>query len=330
MDFIGYIRDKSAERPRTVVLPEADDPRMIHAAKELTSGKLVKKVVFVGDEDDITAKCAEVSMDMSMVDIRDHAKDPEFAELCTRFFEKRKHKGITEEDARETIKNPLYYAAMLLDMGKADAVVAGALNTTGNVLRAAIQGVGLKAGMKTVSSVFIMVTQREEFGHNGILLFGDCAVVPDPDSGQMADIAEASAATAKNILGIEPKVAMMSFSTKGSAKHERVDKVCEAVEILGKRGVSFEFDGEMQADAAIVESVAAKKAPGSTTAGHANCLIFPSLEAGNIGYKLVQRLAGAEAIGPVIQGLAKPYNDLSRGCSVEDIVNTVCLTLLNA
>ena len=328
MDFISEIRNKASLLGGVVCLPESDDGRMIGASSILLRERLVSKIVLIGDSERLSQVCVKNGIDPDAVEIRDYRTDEDFDALVARFHEKRKHKGLSEEDARAAVQKPLYYAAMLLERGLVDAVVAGAVNTTGDVLRAAIQGVGLRAGIKTVSSVFIMVTPVKEFGKDGLLVFGDCAVVPDPDPQQLADIAEASAATTEKILGVKPKVALMSFSTKGSAAHERVDKVAAAADILLDRGVTFEFDGELQADAALISSVAEKKAPGSPIGGIANCLIFPSLEAGNIGYKLVQRIAGAEAVGPVIQGLDKPYNALSRGCNVDDIVNTVCLTLL--
>ena len=219
-----------------------------------------------------------------------------------------------------------FFACMMVRLGHAHGVVAGSNSPTASVLRAAIQVIKTAPGIKTVSSSFIMETQDKEFGDNGLLLFGDCAVLPDPTSEQLADIAASTAATAKNVVGIEPKVAMLSFSTMGSAKHPMVDKVTKAVEILKERNVDFAFDGEMQADAAIVAAIAKKKAPDSKVAGQANVLIFPDLQAGNIGYKLVQRFAHAAAHGPIIQGLNKPVNDLSRGCSVEDISNLVAIT----
>ncbi len=330
MDFIKELREKAHYKAGRICLPEVDDERTIYAVKVLLEENLVKTVCLVGDEEDIQSELTEKKISSDRIIIKDHKKDSNFETYVTQFYEKRKHKGVTLDAARATLQNSLYYASMLLANNEVDAVVAGAQNTTGDVLRAALQGVGLMPGVKTVSSVFIMIVPDCSYGKQGTLVFGDCAVVPDPTAEQLADIAESSARTTEKLLGVEPLVAMLSFSTKGSGEHADVDKVVEACKILRDRNVPFDFDGELQADAALIEAVAKKKAPGSYVAGHANCLIFPTLEAGNIGYKLVQRLAKAEAIGPVIQGLRKPYNDLSRGCSVDDIVNTVCLAILNS
>lgn len=240
----------------------------------------------------------------------------------------RKHKGMTPEKAAQTVRNPLYYGNMMLMQGKADGLLAGTDNTTGNVLRAALQTVKTKPGIKTVSGAFVMLLPNQTYGDNGVFIFGDCAVNPNPDSQQLADITISCAETKRNLIGGEANVAMLSFSTKGSAKHENVDKVTEALALVKEKQPALSVDGELQLDAAIEPSVAAKKAPDSTVAGHANVLVFPDLQAGNIGYKLVQRFAGATAIGPILQGMAKPVNDLSRGCSVQDVVDMIAITAL--
>ncbi|HOJ49428.1 MAG TPA: phosphate acetyltransferase [Spirochaetota bacterium] len=330
MDLIKEWFEKAKARKKSVILPEHMDDRTYFAAEKIIKEGLSPKVFMIGNPESIAEKAKELGVNISGVEIIDPQKDAAKAEYIEEYYNLRKSKGITKEQAEKTINDPLYYAAMMLRKNRADSVVAGASHTTGDVLRAAIQVVGTASGVKTVSSAFVMVMPDKKWGINGVMFFGDCAVIPNPTSEQLADIAIATATTCRKLTGAEPKVALLSFSTKGSAEHELVDKVRKAVEILKERKVDFEFDGEMQLDAAIIEKVAKSKAPGSPVGGKANCLIFPDLNAGNIGYKLTQRLAGAEALGPVIQGLDKPYNDLSRGCSVDDIVMTAAFAILNA
>ncbi len=277
------------------------------------------EVILVGDPQTVRDKAGSMGLDP--------AKHPDIEKFANYFYEKRKEKGVTPEQARQTVLNELFFGAMLVKFGLADGMVAGAVNTTADVLRSALQVVGVAPGLKTVSSSFIMLVY-DYMGEDRIYLFADCAVVPNPDPEQLADIAISTAHTRKSILGDEPRVALLSFSTMGSAKHELVEKVQQTKEILDQRKVDFAYDGEMQLDAAIVPHIAKSKAPGSKVAGQANTLIFPDLQSGNIGYKLTQRFAKAEAFGPIIQGLAAPICDLSRGCSMEDIVNTCVLVLL--
>lgn len=324
MHILENLKKRAQEIGGTIVLPEALDERIIKAAAIIVSEKLAK-VVLLANKDQVAAKAAEIGVELSGMEIIDpanHEKLQDFAEI---FYEKRKERGVTKEDALATMQNPLFFGAMMVHEGLVSGMVAGAVNTTGNVLRSALQVVGVMPGLKTVSSAFIMVSPNE--GEES-LLFSDCAVVPDPTDAQLADIATSTAITRKSILGDDPKVALLSFSTKGSAEHELVQKVRSTMSILEERKVDFIYDGELQLDAAIVESVAKSKAPDSPLKGKANTLIFPDLQSGNIGYKLVQRLAGYEAIGPIIQGLAAPVCDLSRGCSIEDVVNTSILVLL--
>ncbi len=326
MDILESFKAKAKSLHGTIVLPEAWDVRMLKATEALLKEEICK-VVLLGKENEVfeLAKENGIIVDgAQVIDPENYDKINEFEEF---FFEKRKKKGITKEQAAEIVRKPLFFGALLVKFNLVNGMVAGAANTTGDVLRAALQVVGVTPGLKTVSSSFIMVIP-DFMGEDKVMLFSDCAVVPNPTAEQLADIAKSTAKTRRALLGDEPKVALLSFSTKGSAKHELVDKVLEAKSILEKDKVDFDFDGELQLDAAIVPKVAASKAPGSSVAGNANVLIFPDLQAGNIGYKLTQRLAKAEAIGPVIQGLAAPICDLSRGCSWEDIYNTASLVLL--
>ncbi|HQB41855.1 MAG: phosphate acetyltransferase [Candidatus Cloacimonadales bacterium] len=326
MDIIKLFKDKAKALNGTIVLPEAKDERMLKATELILKEKLAK-VVLIGKADDVNADAKRLGVNIGEAEIINPADYERIGEFADFFFEKRKAKGVTQEQAKEIVLNPLFFGALLVQFKVVNGMVAGALNTTGDVLKSALQVIGVKAGLKTVSSSFIMVTPNF-MGEDRVFLFGDCAVVPDPTAEQLADIAISTATTRNALLGDEPKVALLSFSTKGSAEHELVDKVRETCKILAERKVDFDYDGELQADAAIVPKVGASKAPNSKVAGNANVLIFPDLQSGNIGYKLVQRFANAEAVGPIIQGLAAPVCDLSRGCSVEDIINTTALVLL--
>lgn len=330
MSFLGKVRKKALAANSRIVLPEAHDERVLRATAEILKERLARPIL-IGNPEKIAldAKAYEISIEGAhVVDPKNFSRIDEYA---AKLAEMRAKKGMTFDQAKEKlISDRDFLGAMLVKMGDADGMVSGATAPTANILRAGIQVIGTKPGVKTVSSVFVMeLTQKKDlFG--SVLLFGDCSVIPKPTSEQLADIATSAAETAVSIAGINPRVALMTFSTKGSANHECVDLVKEAGRILRERKVSFRFDDELQADAALVKSIGEIKAPMSDVSGNANVLIFPTLSSGNIGYKLVQRLAGANAYGPIIQGLNSPINDLSRGCSADDIVVLVAITSAQA
>ena len=329
MTFIEKICKRAQEDIKRIVLPEGEEERTIKASETINKNSIAK-VILVGNKSEIQKKAAELGVDISGVEIVDPATSEKTDTYAKEFFELRKHKGMTVEKASETMKDTMYFGTMMVKMGDADGLVSGAIHATGDLLRPGMQIIKTAPGIKVVSSFFIMELPNNEYGEDGLLLFADCAVNPNPNSEELASIAISTAENAKLLCNFEPKVAMLSFSSMGSAKHELVDKVVKATEIAKNARPDLQIDGELQLDAAIVPSVGKLKASGSTVAGYANVLVFPDLQSGNIGYKLVQRFAKAQAIGPVSQGFAKPINDLSRGCSVEDIVNVVAVTAVQA
>jgi len=326
--IIEKFKDMARKANKTIVLPESLEERMLKAA-QIILDEGIAKVILLGDESQIASCARSVGADISRAQIVPLEGTSQAEELAEKMYELRKHKGMTPEEAVETLKNPMYYAAMLVKQGYAHGYVAGAQNTTANTLKPALQLIKTREGINIVSSYFLMVHPDSSWGVEGCLFFADCALVPEPNAEELAEIAITTADSFKTMLEAEPLVAMLSFSTKGSASHPLVEKVAQAVEIVAQKRPDITVDGELQADAALIEKVGRSKAPGSQVAGRANVLIFPDLNSGNIAYKLVQRLAGVEAIGPVIQGIAKPVNDLSRGCSVEDIVSVAAITAIS-
>lgn len=329
MELMEKLWDAAKADKKRIVLPEGDEERTIVAAEKIEELGLAYPVL-IGDEEKINTKASELGVNLERVEIINPNKSDRLQDYVKAFYELRKNKGMTMEKAEMIVKDPLYFGTMMVKLDDADGMVSGAVHTTGDLLRPGLQIIKTAKGVSVVSSFFIMMVPGSEYGEGGMLLFSDCAVNPNPNAEQLAAIAIATADTARNLCKIEPRVAMLSFSTMGSADHEMVDKVRKATEIAKELRPDLLIDGELQLDAAIVEKVARQKAPNSKVAGKANVLVFPDLQSGNIGYKLVQRFANAEAIGPMCQGFDKPINDLSRGCSSDDIVNVVALTAVQS
>lgn len=325
MKLIDQILQNARKLNKRIVLPEGTETRTLKAAEIILNEKIAS-IILLGNIEEIKAKARDLKVDISGASLVDPVNDVNRGRYADIMVEMRKSKGLTREEALNLLNDPLYFGTLMIKAGDADGEIAGAINSTGDVLRPAFQYVKTLPGVSVVSGAFLMFVNNPAYGHEGILVFADCAVMPDPDEKQLAEIAVTTARTAKAIVGLEPRVAMLSFSTKGSARHEMVDKVVNATRIAREMAPDLKIEGELQVDAALVDEVARLKAPGSDVAGKANVLVFPTLESGNIGYKLVQRLANAEAIGPVLQGMAAPINDLSRGCSVNDIVTMVAIT----
>jgi phosphate acetyltransferase len=325
MKVLNDIISNAKKAQKRIVLPEGLEPRMLRAA-DIILRDGIARLILLGHPEQIRSEAEKLGANISQATLVDPKTDTRRDKYAAMMTEIRKSKGLTTGEALRLLDDPLYFAPMMIKAGDADGELAGSINATGDVLRPAFQYIKTLPGVSVVSGAFLMFINDPNIGHEGILVFADCAVLPDPDERQLAEIAITTAQTAKAIIGLEPRVAMLSFSTKGSASHDMVDKVVKATKLAMEMAPDLKIEGELQVDAALVKEVAQLKAPGSEVAGRANILIFPTLESGNIGYKLVQRLAKAEAIGPVLQGMAAPINDLSRGCSVTDIVNMVAIT----
>ena len=331
MNLIEKIIARAQSNKQRIVLPESLEERTLTAADKALADQLAE-IILIGNPDEINALAQKLQLThigkATIIDPATSEKTEEYAQLL---YELRKKKGMTVEEARKKVMDPLYFGCLIIKSGDADGQISGALSTTGDTLRPALQIIKCSPGISCVSGAMLLITQAPQYGEEGVLVVGDVAVTPMPDASQLAQIAVCTAQTAKSVAGFaEPRVAMLSFSTKGSAKHEVVDKVVEATRMAKALNPELLIDGELQADAALVPSVGEKKAPGSAIAGHANVLVFPCLEVGNISYKMVQRLGGADAIGPILQGIARPVNDLSRGCSVDDIYKMVAITACQA
>ena len=326
MDLISQIVERAKSNKQRIVLPEGNEERTLKAADQILADG-VADLILIGNPEEIKNLAKEWGLNniekATIIDPNNHPKQEEYAQLLC---ELRKKKGMTIEEARKLVLNPLYLGCLIIKSGDADGQLAGARSTTGDVLRPALQIIKTTPGITCVSGAMMLITQAHEYGDDGVVMVGDVAVTPMPDANQLAQIAVCTAKTAQAVAGMDPRVAMLSFSSKGSAKHEVVDKVVEALGMAKEMAPELKIDGELQADAALVPAIGQKKAPGSEIAGHANVLVFPCLEVGNIGYKLVERLGHATAVGPILQGIARPVNDLSRGCSIEDIYKMIAIT----